>query len=409
MEAIRIKQNALLAFLLVMCMMVFSVGGACAESLDNQTSSNLTDKNSTQSLTGNGTGVLNNTVMGNTTNSTSNATVTAGENNNGVHGIWVQTADALNLNVTQLLNMGITDVYVKCNIYSDPTYKTILSNVVSMFNGTGIHVDAWVTCFKDANGNWVNPEGTAYTYTVKVPYEGWYQTWQQVWYQTWQKSWYKKWYKSHGKWRYYWRHGWQSTWKSYWKHNWVWGQTTFTETRTGYNTTHNDEVISAISDMVKNYGVNGVNLDYCRYPGTAYKYTNSTEAITNFVKQVHDTVKSINSNATVSVDTMPEESVNAYYYGQNYTQLAQHTDYLVVMAYKGNYNENTNWIGKVTSYIVNQTNGTPIVVGLQTYKSDSDTTPLSTSELQGDINESLNNGASGYALFRYGLINKSFT
>ena len=436
-------------------MMASNVGGAFAESLSNQTSDNLTDSSSTQSLTGNiTTGVSNTTVTGNTTNTESNSSISNGSslnessneltvadsaknssnnaandnsastindntNNSGnstnttaaaggddeIHGVWVQSGDVFGLNVTQLLGMGITDVYVKCNIYSNPTYKAILSQVVSMFNGTGIRVNAWVTCFQDANGKWINPQGTSYNYTVKVPYEGWYQTWQQIWYQTWQKSWHKTWYKSHGKWRSYWRYSWQSTWKSYWKLNWVWGQTTFDETRTGYDTSHNDEVVSAISDMVRNYGVDGVNLDYCRYPGTAYKYNGGTEAITNFVKQVYDTVKGINPNATVSADVMPEGPVNAHYYGQNYTQLAQYTDYLIPMIYKGNYGKDTTWIGKVTSYIVNQTNGKPVIAGLQTYKSDNNTTPLPTNELEGDINESLNNGASGYTLFRYGLIN----
>ena len=394
---------------LLLGLTLFSLSGAFASNATTNTIDNSAILNSSQISAGNSSEPADEQLKKNTSTLTAEnnkETINAsGENNSSIHGVWVQSGDVLGLNVTQLLGMGITDVYVKCNIYSDPTYKAILSQVVSMFNGTGIRVDAWVTCFQDANGSWVNPEGTAYNYTVQVPYEGWYQTWQQIWYQTWQKSWYKAWYRSHGKWRSYWKHGWQSTWQSYWKLNWVWGQTTFTETKTGYNTTHNDEVISAISDMVKNYGVNGVNLDYCRYPGTAYKYNNGTDAITNFVKQVHDTVKAINSNATVSVDTMPEESVNAYYYGQNYTQLAQYTDYLIVMAYKGNYNENNNWIGKVTSYIVNQTNGKPVIIGLQTYKSDNNTTPLPANELQQDINESLNNGATGYALFRYGLIN----
>ena len=394
---------------LLLGLTLFSLSGAFASNATTNTIDNSAILNSSQISAGNSSEPADEQLKKNTSTLTAEnnkETTNASENgnNSSIHGIWVQSGDALGLNVTQLLGMGITDVYVKCNIYSNPTYKAILSQVVSMFNGTGIHVDAWVTCFQDANGSWVNPEGTAYNYTVKVPYEGWYQAWQQIWYQTWQKSWYKAWYRSHGKWKSYWKHGWQSTWKSYWKLNWVWGDTTFDETRTGYDTSHNNEVISAISDMVKNYGVNGVNLDYCRYPGTAYKYNGGTDAITNFVKQVHDTVKAINSNATVSVDTMPEKSVNAHYYGQNYTQLAQYTDYLVVMAYKGNYKEDTSWIGKVTSYIVNQTNGKPVIIGLQTYKSDSNTTPLPASELQGDINESLNNGASGYALFRYGLI-----
>ena len=408
-----INKNLLLVMLLVLSIAMFSTTSIYA--LDNQTtnstnSSQLVGTSNTTSNTtlGNDTTTSSlNTTSANTTtslnstgeksiensdtNATENSTAAGGETN--MQGVWISSDDASTISAEALKNLqnaGITDIFVKANLISTPTYQTVLSHVLSLLqaNGINLKVHAWISCFIDANGKWIDPQGTSYTYTVKVPYEGWYQTWQQVWY----KAWYK--YRGHWTWK----------WASFWKYNWVWGQTTFDETRTGYDTSHNTEVLNAISDIVKNYNVTGINLDYVRYPGTAYEHAGATDAITNFVKQVHDTVKAINSTVAVSADLMPEGSVNAYYYGQNYTQLAQYLDFMEPMIYKGNYNKDTVWIGSTTDYIVSQANGTPVITGLQTYRSDSDTTKLSSTELNNDINTALNNGASGYVLFRYGLI-----
>jgi len=245
------------------------------------------------------------------------------------------------LNVTQLTKMGITDVFVKV---SQTNYKSVLTSIFSKVSGTGIKIHAWITCFY-YNGSWINPQK---------------------------------------------------------------------------NTTYVTSLISFISSVTK-YSVNGKNLDgihldYVRYPGTAYKYTGATATITSFVQKVYNTVKAINSSVTVSAALMPEGSVNAYYYGQNYTQLSNYLDFLVPMIYKGNYGYNsstgtnskgssgTNWIASTVAYIVSQSNGKPVIAGLQTYRSDNNVTAISASELQNDINAAMSNGASGYALFRYGLI-----
>jgi transglutaminase-like putative cysteine protease len=106
---------------------------------------------------------------------------------------------------------------------------------------------------------------------------------------------------------------------------------------------------------------------------------------------------------------MPEGSANAHYYGQDYGQLAKYLDFLVPMIYKGNYGKNTAWIGTTTKYIVSKANGKPVIVGLQTYKSDSNLAKLTATELNQDIKAATDNGASGYALFRYGLLDANFS
>ena len=335
--------------------------------------------------------------------SVQNSNDTKGDKYKNISAIWLNAEDVANLNVTKIKNTGITDIFVKCNIYSN-TYQNTLKNIVTIFKNSGIRINAWVTCFLDANGKWINPAGTTYTYTVNVT--------KKVAVKTYYKYWYKSWYKYRGHWYY--------KWKYVWKTKTIYKNVITSQKKTGLNTTYNTKVINASINMVKNYGIDGINLDYLRYPGTAYKYSNSTQTITSFVKSIYNSVKSINSSVAVSADLMPEGKTNAYYYGQNYTQLAKYLDFMVPLVYKGSYGYNsskgtsstgkngTSWIGSSIAYIVSQSNGTPVVAGLQTYRSASNQTAIPVNELQNDINAAVKNGASGYALFRYGKITENF-
>ncbi|WP_424354866.1 Ig-like domain-containing protein [Methanobacterium sp. MBAC-LM] len=311
---------------------------------------------SEQNITSNVTNSSNTTIQNcmstvNKTNS-SNTTIqksmeaAGGTSYSKVKSVWIPSDYVSSLNVTALQNLGITDVFVKSNLISTPSYSSVLTAILQKLKGTNIRVHAWITCFKDTNGDWIDPA----------------------------------------------------------------------------NKTQQNFLINSITGIVKNYNVSGINLDYVRYSGSGSNIAgeSGTAAITAFVQLVYNTVKSINSSVAVSADLMPEGSSNAYYYGQNYTQLAQYLDFLVPMIYKGNYGYNsstgtsssgkngTSWIASTVAYIVSQANGTPVIAGLQTYRSDKNVTTIPAGELQNDINAAINNGSSGYALFRYGLINSSF-
>ncbi|MEG3225581.1 MAG: hypothetical protein BME94_08785, partial [Methanobacteriales archaeon Met13] len=310
----------------------------------------------------------------------------------------------------------ITDVFVKANRLSNPTYQSVLTTIIGKLKGTEIRVHAWVNCFRNNEGNWINPRGT--NYTVKVPYNETVQVAYQQWYRGWYKQWYqsrqRRWFRSGRRWRF--------TWVSRpifrWKHGWTTRTAYRNETRTAYreetrynSTQFNDALVKAIADMTRDYAIDGVHLDYVRYPGTAYEH-NGTEAITAFVKRVHDKIHSIKPKVALSAALMPEGRDNARYYGQDYGQLSQYLDFLVPMIYKGNYqgfsNWNTTWIGRTTAYISSHSNKKPVLAGLLTYKSDQEVTPLSASEINQDIQSALKNGASGYVLFRYGWLDKAF-
>lgn len=160
--------------------------------------------------------------------------------------------------------------------------------------------------------------------------------------------------------------------------------------------------LSAKINEAKQYAsianVAGVHLDYLRYPGTAYKTNGGADAITSFVRKVREVIP---KNITLSCAVMPENEAK-YYYGQDIEALGKILDVIIPMQYKGNYNAGTSWLASTTKTLSNKAT---IWSGLQTYKSDNDTSLLSDNELVKDIQTCLDNGAKGAILFRYGLSN----
>ena len=152
-------------------------------------------------------------------------------------------------------------------------------------------------------------------------------------------------------------------------------------------------------------GVSGIHMDYLRYPGTAYKYANGTKAVSYFTEQVCKELHAINPNLIVSAAIMPEPSSDVYYYGQDIPTMTKYLDVIVPIVYKGNYNKGTSWIQKTTATFVKQSNGAQVWTGLQAYKSDSNPTKLSASELKNDAIAAANGGATGVIMFRWGLSN----
>ena len=102
---------------------------------------------------------------------------------------------------------------------------------------------------------------------------------------------------------------------------------------------------------------------------------------------------------------MPEPSSMEYYYGQDIKTMTKYLDVIVPMVYKGNYNQGTSWIQKTTAAFVKQSSGAQVWTGLQSYKSDSNPTKLSSSELLKDAAAASAGGAAGVILFRWGLTN----
>ena len=152
-------------------------------------------------------------------------------------------------------------------------------------------------------------------------------------------------------------------------------------------------------------GVSGVHIDYLRYPGTAYKTSGGTAAISEFVKQITEAIHDVDSSLIVSCALMPETTSNAYYYGQDYSVISKYMDVVIPMVYKGNYGKTSTWITTTSKWFVDNSNGAQVWVGLQGYVSDSQVTKLSASAIKTDVQAALNSKAPGVIIFRWGVTN----
>lgn len=172
-----------------------------------------------------------------------------------------------------------------------------------------------------------------------------------------------------------------------------------------YNYSLFNSIINDAKEYASIKGVAGIHFDYLRFPGTAYMHANGVNAINYFTKTACDAIHKMDSSLIVSAAIMPEPSSMKYYYGQDIPEMSKHLDWIVPMAYKGNYNQNSAWIKSVTKQFVGQSKGALVLTGLQGYSSDGNVKKLSSSSLMKDASSAVSGGARGVIVFRYSLFN----
>lgn len=159
------------------------------------------------------------------------------------------------------------------------------------------------------------------------------------------------------------------------------------------------------------FGVDGIHLDYVRFPGTASSHNPSAEitavgAVTEFCRQLNVAVKAVNSSAVISAAMMPEPYSESYY-GQNPAQMGQYVDVLMPMVYfrTDGYKNTSSWAINTANHFA--TRGAPAKVwaGITTYSEPDNhtTTPMTASEIRTDCELFPGTQSEGVVLFRYGL------
>ena len=96
---------------------------------------------------------------------------------------------------------------------------------------------------------------------------------------------------------------------------------------------------------------------------------------------------------------LPEIKSLKYYYGQDTKTIEKHVDFMILMAYKNNYYEDTAWMVDVTKSLVSQCTHAKVVTSLTTYSDLWGRKYLPMSEMTGDINAIMKAGSYGYSLF----------
>ena len=148
-------------------------------------------------------------------------------------------------------------------------------------------------------------------------------------------------------------------------------------------------------------GVCGIHLDYLRYGGTAHLYVNPEKSINYLTSELVKAVKNQHPDMVISAAIMPEPDMAMYYYGQDIGYLSKYLDIIIPMVYKGNYQQDRQWIKDTADYYVSHSNGAQVWIGLQGYVSDYDETILTVPELTADAQAALDAKADGVVIFRY--------
>ena len=159
-------------------------------------------------------------------------------------------------------------------------------------------------------------------------------------------------------------------------------------------------------------GVDGINLDYIRFGGTAKKHNlteevNSVGAVTEFCRQINAAIKPEHPSVILSAALMPEIESQEWY-GQDPAQMGQYLDVLMPMIYKytPNYKKlGEDWYLRSAEYFAKEGCPAQVWAGTTTYEGDDDgeIRGLSAEQIFNDCRAFKNTGAKGVALFRFGL------
>ncbi len=183
-------------------------------------------------------------------------------------------------------------------------------------------------------------------------------------------------------------------------HAWV---TCFTDAKQGgwiapSNASYRKYLIDdVLGPALSEHAIDGLSLDYVRYPGTA---DGDTASVTSFVQQVRAELEARRPGVILSAAVMPEGAGNAQAYGQDYAALAGPLDVLLPMTYTYNYSGGAEWVKSATSYVVGKAGAEAAVWStLQTLNDEGGSMPGA--RLQGEIDAAIAGGAAGVAMFRY--------
>lgn len=248
-----------------------------------------------------------------------------------IKGVFIGISNYNNFDVRKLRNNGVTDVYVKTNRLTPPTYTTTLPVVLNRLRGTHIRVHAWITCFN--NGVFfIDPS----------------------------------------------------------------------------DTTQRETMLYYVKKLT-NYNLDGISFDYIRYSGVAPnraidKVPHGYLNINSWLDKAQDIIRTNMDDCIISASVMPEMYANKDLYGQDYQSMSEYLDWILPMTYVGDYKATPEWVGKVTKFVHDRVNDCLVLPTLETYKSETNTTLKTRTELQIERDYALKNGADGYNLFKYGMI-----
>ena len=183
-----------------------------------------------------------------------------------------------------------------------------------------------------------------------------------------------------------------------------------------------DYIASVILDIVQNYNIDGIQLDYIRYPGKQYGYnkiarklyksqvefetTNSWDKwkqnqVSRFMKRIYMEIKSFRPKLLVTAAVManPEDAKDSY--SQDWISWLKngYLDYAFSMSYNYSNDSFKRAINNLNDYALNK----KIVLGIRAWKDDGN---YPTSKIIRKVQIAHNYDFSGESLFFHGSLSK---
>ncbi len=174
-----------------------------------------------------------------------------------------------------------------------------------------------------------------------------------------------------------------------------------------HNEAYRKYLLGIIKDLLEEYEVSGLHLDYIRYKSNA---SDKWRYVSSFVREVRRLVDDMKPGTTLSIASKVEDYESreglrerALYYGQNYEDLAQYVDVFIPMTYYLDYNVEplkaviaAQWVKELTSR--------PVIMGIQLHPGEHpqtrDRTPR-IEEIELQVLEAKRRGLDGICFFRF--------
>ena len=169
------------------------------------------------------------------------------------------------------------------------------------------------------------------------------------------------------------------------------------------DTSYRNYFVDSIITQLCKIDIDGIYLDYLRYPRNACSYNGAKEAITEYCESTRQKMDNNGKvSSLLSSSIMPEDAEVIDSYGQDMSGMSQYLDFLVPQTFTHSYKEGPKWVGNQINYLANNiTNECKILSGIQSL--DDDENYITPYELKQCINFASENGSSGIIFNRYPL------
>jgi hypothetical protein len=171
------------------------------------------------------------------------------------------------------------------------------------------------------------------------------------------------------------------------------------------DTVYRNYFLNHVIDQLCKFDIDGIHLDYLKYPGNAFNYSGGKEVITEYCRLIRKYMdKNGKAFASLSATIIPEGDLTTYLYGQNIFAMSKYLNFIIPSLFTHSYLKNPSWVGSQTEYLTKKViSGCNVWPGLQSI--DDRGNFITSLELKQCTDYALASGSNCIVYFQYPLTN----